>query len=133
MAVTPEDIALELGRPNPDPSTPTYQQWQRWINDTLLLIEARFGSRFVLINPSVLDYVVRQAVASRARRPDSASSYTVSVDDGSVTRRYENGDQAGSDYILDEWWDLLDPGDGDGRAERAFTIHPARQPRGFCQ
>jgi hypothetical protein len=131
MSVMPEDIAVELGRSAPEEGTPEFEQWAQWIEDTLLLIQARFKDRFAQIDEGILDYVVRQAVASRARRPDSASSMTVTVDDGTVTRRYENGDQAGSAYILDEWWDLLQPGE-DGRVAGAFTIKPAPQPKRYC-
>jgi hypothetical protein len=129
VAVTPADIATELGRSAPADGTPTFTQWTLWIADTLMLIEARFKDRFDQIDDAVLDYVVRKVVAAQARQPqDGASSTTVAVDDSTVTRRYEN---AVSETDLEDWWDLLEPG-GDGVSPGAFTIKPAPQPKRVC-
>ena len=106
MAVTPDEIAVELGRATPDAGTVTYQQWTQWISDALLLIKERLGDP-TLLAQSTLDYVVRQAVATQVRRPDDATQVSVSVDDGNVARTYASG--TGRVYIRDEWWALLDP------------------------
>jgi hypothetical protein len=56
------------------------------------------------------------------RRGQSESSITVAVDDGSITRRYENSIGAGD--ILDEWWQMLDPDSNAGSA----SIRPYFEP-----
>lgn len=118
MAVTPDDIAVELGRTAPDPSDPEYAQWELWISDARFLIAARLGDITELDQPTV-DYVVRQAVAAHVRRPDDATQVAVSVDDGSTSRTYRSG--KGRVTILDEWWTLLTPASG---SARAFSIRP---------
>lgn len=121
MAVTLEDIATALGRDIPDPDSLTGRQWTQWIDDALMLIEAR---PLVLddLNQDRLDYVVREAVAAHVRRPDDSTSVEVSVDDGRVAKRYASA--SGRVRILDEWWDLLDPGHGD---QAAFEINTAAE------
>lgn len=119
MAVTPNDIAVELGRTAPAANSPEYAQWQMWIADALMLIAARLGDT-TLLDQGRLDYVVRQAVAAHVRRPDDATKVDVSVDDGSISRTFRSG--RGRVEILDEWWALLDP-DG-ARSSGAFSIRP---------
>src|SRR5690349_11847489 len=116
MAVIPDDIAVELGRTAPDPTSAEYAQWEMWIGDALLLISARLGVLADLDQPH-LDYVVRQAVAAHVRRPDDATQVTVSVDDGTSSRTYRSS--RGRIEILDEWWALLSPTD---TTTRAFSI-----------
>lgn len=118
MSVTPDDIAVELGRTAPAPSDPEYAQWELWISDARFLIGARLGDITALDQPTV-DYVVRQAVAAHVRRPDDATQVSVSVDDGSESRTYRSG--KGRVVILDEWWTLLTPATG---SARAFSITP---------
>lgn len=115
MAVTVGDIAIALGRETPADGSLEEQQWQMWINDALLLIEARLGNPADL-NQANLDYVVREAVVAQIRRPDDATSVEVGVDDGRVTRRYTTA--RGRVFIRDEWWQLLDPAGKTG----AFTV-----------
>ena len=118
MAVTPDDIAVELGRTAPEPSDTEYAQWELWISDARFLIGARLGDITALDQPTV-DYVVRQAVAAHVRRPDDATQVSVAVDDGSESRTYRSG--KGRVVILDEWWTLLTPATG---SARAFSIIP---------
>lgn len=118
MAVTPEGIAVELGRTTPAIDTPEYAQWEMWIADALMLISARLGDT-TLLDQSRLDYVVRQAVAAHVRRPDDATQVAVSVDDGSVSRTFRSS--RGRVEIIDEWWALLAPKDSTGKA---FSIRP---------
>jgi hypothetical protein len=117
MAVTPDTIAVALGRTAPATDDPEYQQWDMWINDALMLIEARLGDP-TLLDQAKLDYVVREAVVAHVRRPDDATQISVSVDDGSTSRTYRSG--KGRVVILDEWWDLLGSDDKSG----AFSIRP---------
>ena len=108
MSVTPDDIAVELGRTAPSPTEVAYSQWQQWIADALELDQGR------------LDYVVRQAVAMHVRRPDDATQVAVSVDDGQVSKTYRSS--RGRVEILDEWWALLAPAD---TTSTAFSIRPS--------
>ena len=121
MAVTPTDVATTLGASCPDPLP--IEQWDMWIGDALLRITiwAAKNGYTGSLDEAVVDYVVREAVAARAVRPDAATQVEVAVDDGRVVRRYEPS--AGQVTILPEWWDLLTPADsttGGG----AFTVTP---------
>jgi len=120
MAVTPDLIAVALGRTAPSVDAPEYDQWQMWISDALLLIKARLGDP-ALLDQEKLEYVVREAVVAQVRRPDDATQVAISVDDGSVSRTYRSS--AGRVEIRDEWWDLLDPDGGD--SGKAFSVDTA--------
>jgi hypothetical protein len=123
MAVTPANIAVDLGRAAPTPGSPTYLQWELWITDAELLIANRRALLpEVTVDPATLDYVVRQAVLAHVKKPDDATQVTIAVDDGSSSRRYESG--KGRVTILDEWWDDLGLALDDGKP---FTIRPAGQ------
>lgn len=106
MSVTPAMIAVALGKAAPEPGSVTEQQWQMWIDDAEMLIEAR---RLLLgleqPDEAKIDYVIREAVADHVKRPDNATQITVSVDDASSSRTYKSG--KGRVTILDEWWALL--------------------------
>ena len=104
MAVIPDDIAVELGRPTPVVE-PTLSQWQSWIDRAYRDIERRaerLGVDYATIDPQLVDDVVLLAVAAHARRPDDMTQVTTSVDDGSVSRQYRSSQ--GRVTILDEWW-----------------------------
>lgn len=118
--MTPDEIAVALGRTAPAVDSAEYDQWVMWIDDALLLIEARLGDPFDL-DSQKLAYVVREAVVAQIRRPDDATQVAVSVDDGSVSRTYRTG--SGRVTIRDEWWDLLDPDSaGEGKAFSIDTV-----------
>ena len=119
MAVTPYDIAVELGRTAPEVSGAEFAQWELWIADALFLIGRRLGDVTALDQPT-LDYVVRQAVSAHVKRPDDATQVAVSVDDGSVSRTYRSS--RGRVEIIDDWWALLAPTDTTGKA---FSIRPS--------
>ena len=119
MAVTPGMIAVALGQAAPASGSVTEAQWQMWIDDALMLIEARLGDTTAL-DQAKLDYVVREAVAAHVRNPDDASQVAVSVDDGSVSRSYRSS--RGRVTILDEWWDLLSPASPSGKAFEVDTM-----------
>lgn len=110
------DVAVAIGRPI---STQTEKdQVDYWLNGVELYIKARFTD-LALLDQDALKFVETEAVAAKVRRHGTAeSSVTVSVDDGSVTRRYDNPISAGD--ITDEWWDLLEP----AAAADAFNIRP---------
>lgn len=118
MSVTPDDIAVALGRDTPAPGSAEYAQWDMWIADARMLIEARLGDLDEL-DQAKLDYVVREAVVAHVQRPDDATQVAVSVDDGSVSRTYRSS--VGRVRILDEWWDLLSPATASG----AFSFRPS--------
>lgn len=107
MAVTPATIAVSLGRTTPEPGSVTEQQWQMWIDDALMLIDVRKTQLEIeeALDPSAVDYVVREAVSAQVRRPDDATQVTVSVDDASTSKTYRSG--RGRVEIIDEWWALL--------------------------
>lgn len=114
MAVTPETIAVALGRTS-SPTTIEVQQWTMWIDDARMLIGNRLGDLDEL-DQAKLDYVVREAVTAHIRHPDDATQVSVTVDDASSSRTYRSG--KGRVSIIDEWWDLLSPNE----AVSAFTI-----------
>lgn len=118
MAVTPADIAVALGRTD-SPSGTEAAQWDMWISDARLLIEARLGDLDAL-DQAKLDYVVREAVVAQVRRPDDATQVTVSVNDASTSKTYQRG--AGRVTILDAWWELLSPTKPRGRAFEVDTM-----------
>lgn len=116
MAVTYETVAISLGR-TVTLGSAEEQQITQWIADALLLIGHRLGDTS-LLNQDVLDYVVREAVVTRARNPEGMQSET--IDDytyrlPSETRRVT---------ILDEWWNMLDPDAGSG----AWAVRPSFEP-----
>ena len=113
MSVTPEMIAVALGRTAPDSGSVEFEQWSMWIADALMLIEARLGDPS-LLDQAKLDYVVREAVAAHVRHPDDATQVTLSIDDASSSRQYRTSH--GRVRILDEWWNLLAPAQSSGRA-----------------
>lgn len=113
---TVDDVAVPLGRPITSATERAQVQW--WLTGAELVIKGRLGDVAALDQDAVL-YVEAEAVAAKARRSGRAeSSITVAVDDGSVTRRYENEVTAGD--ITDEWWNLLDAKPSAG----AFTVSP---------
>ncbi|MFN2346749.1 MAG: hypothetical protein ABR616_13685 [Dermatophilaceae bacterium] len=119
-SIAPSDIATALGRPSPDAGSVTESQWQMWIDDALMLIQARADEvEVVTIDQARLNYVIREAVMAYVLRPDNATQVTVSVDDASTSKTYRSG--TGRVTILDDWWRFLGltiSGSG------AFSIRP---------
>lgn len=119
MPVTPSSIAVALGVTAPTEGSIQDQQWQLWITDAVMLINARAaeqGTTTEAIDQAKLDYVIREAVVAHIKKPDDATQVTVSVDDASTSKSYRSG--KGRVTILDEWWTLLGLTDRSG----AFTI-----------
>lgn len=122
MTVTLEQFADEVGVATPPADSQKARQWLMWADDALLQIRVRLGD-VAALDQDVVDYVVRKAVAEKAKRPDGATERTTSVDDASVTRRYEKS--SGQVTILPEWWAMLSPAASSGRA---FVIDTAPKP-----
>lgn len=124
MTVSVADVAIELARPTP--VAPVSDQWQSWIDRAYRMVEARLGAvKYAALDPAVLDDVVLSAVAEhvRAWRDTTASRYTVTVDDGTVSRAYESS--VGPLSISDALWALLDP---EILPSGAFTVTPHFEP-----
>lgn len=105
-----EDVAQALGRPLSEVGAEEQAQIEHWLTGVELLITARLGS-VASLDQSAVRYVEAEAVAQKRRRfgdPSGMTSVTVTADDGSVTRRYEQSPITMSD-ITDEWWRLLRP------------------------
>lgn len=106
MTVTPAMLAVALGQTAPVADSVTEQQWEMWIDDAEMLIEARRTTLGADVpDEAKLDYVIRQAVVAHIKKPDDATQVTIAVDDGSSSRSYQSG--KGRVTILDEWWALL--------------------------
>lgn len=115
-AATYEDVGIALGRPITD--TAEQQQINYWLTGIELTIKARYRDLSQL-DQAALKYVETEAVAAKVRRHGTReSSITVSVDDGSVTRRYDT--PATAEDITDEWWNLLTP----AVEAASFTVSP---------
>lgn len=121
VVATYEDVAVSLGRPISTDAEQAQVEW--WLNGVELFIAAKLGD-VADLNEDAVRYVEVEAVVAKMRRGAlaGASSITVNVDDGGVTRRYESAMSA--DDITDEWWGLLDPDVGGG----AFTVRPYFEP-----
>lgn len=130
MAVTPEMIAVALGRA--DPTLVEHQQWSMWIDDAMMLINARVEALDITVplDEAKLDYVVREAVVAQVRRPDSATQVTVSVNDASTSKTYSSG--RGRVEILDEWWSLLGLTSPTGGAFAVDTVRCAGNHADIC-
>jgi len=122
MSVTAAAVGTELGVASPTPIQ--LAQWESWINQALYLIERRYPDLEGL-DPEDVDYVVLQAVVAHATNPKNATQVDVSVDDGSVSKRYASG--FGRVTITDDLWGILDPED-DAEPTGAFSIRPAYAP-----
>lgn len=114
MAVaTYTDVGVALRRTISD--TAEQAQIEHWLTGAEMAVRSRLGDP-ALLDQAVLKYVEAEAVAEKVRRAGrEESSITVSVDDGSVTRRY---DPMGADDINDSLWSLLSP----IRSSSAYTI-----------
>ncbi len=104
MGVSPEDVELGLGRTAT--SDLERSRWSMWIDDALMLVEARLGDTAAL-NQRKLDYVVREAVIAHIKHPEDATQVSVSVDNASTARTYRSG--KGRVTIPDDLWELLSP------------------------
>ena len=127
MAVaTYADVAVALGRSISTEAEQAKVSW--WLDGVELFIIARLGP-VADLDETAVRYVEVEAVVAKVRRAGRAeSSVTVAVDDGTVTRRYENAVTASD--ITDEWWQLLDPAADAASASirPGFEVDSARWP-----
>ncbi|WP_418060804.1 hypothetical protein [Pimelobacter simplex] len=104
-----QEVAVALGRPS-DSLTPEQQgQITYWLNGVELHLKARLGP-IADLDPDTVKYVETEIAAAKARpllAGGGASSISVSVDDGTVTRRY---DPVTAADITDDLWGLFGPG-----------------------
>jgi hypothetical protein len=109
-------VAIALGRPTADFSSEQQGQINYWLNGVELVLGSRLGPVSEL-DQATLRYVETEVVAAKVRRlaEDGATSVSVSVDDGTVTRRYESVTAA--DATADMWSMF-----GLGGASTAYTI-----------
>jgi hypothetical protein len=106
-------VGVALRRTISDPAEQA--QIEHWLTGAEMAIRNRLGD-LTLLDQAVLKYVETEAVAETVRRSGrEESSITVSIDDGSVTRRYDSmtPNDIGSDL-----WSLLSP----ARSGTAYTI-----------
>jgi hypothetical protein len=116
-----QEVAVALGRPTSDFTADEQAQISWWLNGVELFIVNRLGA-VAELDQATVKYVEVEAVAAKVERAKhkGASSVTVNVDDGGVTRRFES--PVSADDITDEWWDLLGPESG------AFSTRPYFEP-----
>lgn len=118
-----DDVAVALGR-SLTPEEVAQASW--WLTGIERFIVRRLGPVAALVADDVR-YVEAEAVAEKIRRgPSRESSITVSVDDGSVTRRYDSS--ASASDITDEWWALLTPATWSGTAYTIAVSSPLDLP-----
>lgn len=98
--VTSADVAVALGRPAFEGPEEAQVDW--WISSAELKIRNRLGDLAELDQES-LKFVVVEAVAAKARNPDSAQYEA--IDD----YRYGLPPESRAVTITDEWWDMLSP------------------------
>lgn len=117
MAVaTWQEVAVALGRPSSDFNADQQAQITWWLAGIELLIKSRLGA-IADLDQETVEQVEVEAVAEKVRRAGrSESSITVAVDDGSVTRRYEN--RVTADDITPDMWGLF----GSGYTGSAYSI-----------
>ena len=58
MAVTTDTIATALGVAVPSPTSPQAAQWQMWISDALMLIDARKQMLYEDLTPAISAAVI---------------------------------------------------------------------------
>lgn len=117
MAVaTYEDVSIALGRPISETAEQEQVEW--WLTGVEMIIRIRLGDP-ALLDQEALLYVETEAVVAKVQRHGAKeSSITVAVDDGSVTRRFDN--PVSAEDITDAWWELLSP----ATTADGFTVSP---------
>lgn len=131
--ITAAHIAVALGQTAPLPDSPQELQWEMWISDALMLIQARVDLLDVdesTVSQAALDYVIREAVVAQVKRPDSATQVTWSVDDGSTSKTYRSA--AGRVDIIDEWWTLLGLTPSGGQSFAVDTVGSSSIHQPWC-
>ncbi len=131
----PDDIADALGRAIDSVTDSESRQWQHWLDRVERSIARAFRRRGQDLATAVAsgdpsaDDVADVEVAAAIRKIQNPNwgetSYTQSIDDGSITRRRE-GAQVGVDPLdlLDDEWTALFPTIEAG----AFSVRPTFEP-----
>ncbi|UJP39331.1 Gp19/Gp15/Gp42 family protein [Cellulomonas palmilytica] len=107
-----EDVQTRLGRPIADDEAPQ-------VDALLRDVEAMIRNRIRDLDDRALDPVFLElavmveanAVVRVLRNPEGLRTWTVAVDDGSVTKTRDQATSAGGLYVTDDEWALLDPPD----------------------
>ena len=130
-----EQVAVELGRSASSITDIERDQWQQWLDQVERDIILRFrragyvlADQIALGDPpleTVADVEIA-VVARKVRNPEGTTSTTVSIDDGSVTKRREGArvEDLGSLQLTAGEWDRLLPV---GRAE-GWSTRPGFEP-----
>lgn len=127
------DVATEVGRSPSSVTSVEEDQWQGWIDRVERQIEQRFrraglvlADQVALDDPTSGDLmdVIVEVVARKVRNPNGDTSTTVTIDDGSVTRRREGVDDSQGLDLTDGEWARLLPASG-RRRPRAFSVMPS--------
>ena len=109
-----DDVAIHLGRSLSETEESQIFMWISWL-------EADIASKLpdlTTVDPTAAQRVIVQSIASYLDNPTAASEVQVSVDDGSVTKRYTRS--LGRVQILPELWADL----GWSGETGAFTVSP---------
>jgi hypothetical protein len=119
---TVDDVATRLGRPITDPAE--IAQVTAWLGDVEILIRSRVPTLDELVlagTPTELVVVMVEsnAVVRMVRNPDGKTQER--IDDYSWGMPADP--DAGTLYLTDAEWGLLEPGSSDG----AWTIRPGRE------
>ena len=133
---SPSDIAVEIrGSTTVSPIEDT--QWQGWLDRVERSIRAGFRSRGLDLAQAIADGLLTvadvkdveiSAVARKQQNPTGQTSETISVDDASITKRYESGAGAYTDPLAltsAEWARLLP-----SNSASAFSVRPGFEPDG---
>lgn len=134
---TPDEVAAELGRPTTSITAAQRAQWQQWLDRVERNIRREFKRRGLdlmnqvgLGDPQMDDVgdIEVAAVARKVRNPDGSTSTTVTVDDGTVTRRRDGVKDLGADplELTESEWEALFPNAHDERD--AGSTRPGFQP-----
>lgn len=130
---TVDSVAVELGRSTTSVTDAESAQWQQWLDRVERAIGARFVRAGLILSEQVaagnpdaatVADIETAAVVRKVENPNGDTSTTVTIDDGSVTRRKEGtGTVYGLD-LTDAEWGLLLPSGG-GRRQPAFSVMPS--------
>lgn len=112
--VTAGHVEDNIGRPLSAAENVQAATWIGWAEAT---IAARMGS-LDRLNADILDMVIIEAVTARLRSPEAVTQVDVTVDDGSISKRYARS--SGLIEILPEQWEAL----GWSGSAGAFSITP---------
>lgn len=129
--ITTAQVAVALGRPEPQVDTAERLQWNMWIQKARLLVSAGPNGTGDIdldgLNQDRLDSVILDAVVAHVRRPDDATQVDTSIDDGRVSKIYKSS--AGEIVIRPKDWSFLGLAPV---ASGAFSVRPSFTPDGPC-